>query len=197
VSANALIATPRPHVWARWPTASSPTGDGGYGSPRARGRPTVESQTTDRHTPRMRGIQYAAASRFNHRCLWNTGSPAFAGDDTGACLHCRAPSPLVREGWGEGFTRVVPMRPPPSLALPHKGGGNERTARPHSDSNFKQRNIVIASQRVGAKRRPMTGSAKQSKAPQSKYGLLRRFAPRNDGGHNLAIPRRVWRPSCT
>ena len=24
---------------------------------------------------------YAAAYRFNHCCLWNTGSPAFAGDD--------------------------------------------------------------------------------------------------------------------
>jgi hypothetical protein len=33
--------------------------------------------------PRLdRGIQYAAASRFWPRCLWNTGSPAFAGDDT-------------------------------------------------------------------------------------------------------------------
>jgi hypothetical protein len=28
-----------------------------------------------------RAIQYAAASRFNHQRLWNTGSPAFAGDD--------------------------------------------------------------------------------------------------------------------
>ncbi len=34
-----------------------------------------------RHTPRKRSIQYAAASRVNHRRLWNTGSPAFAGDD--------------------------------------------------------------------------------------------------------------------
>jgi hypothetical protein len=34
-----------------------------------------------RHTPRKRGIQYAAAFRFYHRRLWNTGSPAFAGDD--------------------------------------------------------------------------------------------------------------------
>jgi hypothetical protein len=40
--------------------------------------------------------------------------------------------------------------------------------------------FVIASQRVGAKRRPMTGSAKQSIERQSKYGLLRRLAPRND-----------------
>jgi len=28
------------------------------------------------HAPRKRGIQYAAAYRFNHCCLWNTGSPA-------------------------------------------------------------------------------------------------------------------------
>jgi hypothetical protein len=33
------------------------------------------------HSPRRRGIQYAAASRFNHWRLWNAGSPAFAGDD--------------------------------------------------------------------------------------------------------------------
>jgi hypothetical protein len=31
----------------------------------------------------MRGIQYAVADRFNHCCLRNTGSPAFAGDDSG------------------------------------------------------------------------------------------------------------------
>jgi hypothetical protein len=35
--------------------------------------------------------------------------------------------------------------------------------------------LVIASQRVGAKRRPMTGSAKQSKEAKRKNGLLRRF----------------------
>jgi len=29
----------------------------------------------------MRSIQYAAASRLNHRCLWNAGSPVFTGDD--------------------------------------------------------------------------------------------------------------------
>ena len=31
-----------------------------------------------RHTPRMRGIQYAATFRFHHCCLWNTGSSAGA-----------------------------------------------------------------------------------------------------------------------
>ncbi len=32
-----------------------------------------------------RAIQYAAASRLKHRRLWNTGSPAFACDDTAWC----------------------------------------------------------------------------------------------------------------
>jgi hypothetical protein len=35
------------------------------------------------HAPRMRGIQYAEAHRLKHSRLWNTGSPAFAGDDSG------------------------------------------------------------------------------------------------------------------
>jgi len=38
-----------------------------------------------RHTPRRRGIQYAAAFRFHHRRLWNTGSSAFADDDGREC----------------------------------------------------------------------------------------------------------------
>ena len=33
--------------------------------------------------PEHAGIQYAAALRFNHRCLWNTGSSVFADDDSG------------------------------------------------------------------------------------------------------------------
>jgi len=33
--------------------------------------------------PAHAGIQYAAASRFYHHRLWNTGSPGQAGDDTG------------------------------------------------------------------------------------------------------------------
>ena len=33
------------------------------------------------HHPRKRVIQYAAASRFDHCRLWDTGSPACAGDD--------------------------------------------------------------------------------------------------------------------
>jgi hypothetical protein len=41
--------------------------------------------------------------------------------------------------------------------------------------------FVIASQRVGTTRRPMTGSAKQSGFTAAKDGLLRRYGPRNNG----------------
>jgi hypothetical protein len=35
------------------------------------------------HRPALdRAIQYAAAYRLKHNGLWNTGSPAFAGDDS-------------------------------------------------------------------------------------------------------------------
>ena len=37
-----------------------------------------------------------------------------------------APSPLVGEGWGEGYGGDEKL--PPTLALPHKGGGNARRA---------------------------------------------------------------------
>jgi hypothetical protein len=43
-------------------------------------RENAESHPHYCHAPRRRGIQYAAASRLKHG-LWNTGSPAFAGDD--------------------------------------------------------------------------------------------------------------------
>src|SRR5579872_6290469 len=42
---------------------------------------TASHHSTARHTPRMRGIQYAAAVQFGRGRLWNTGSPAYAGDD--------------------------------------------------------------------------------------------------------------------
>src|SRR6266436_2882192 len=41
--------------------------------------------------PAKAGIQYAAAFRFNHRRLWNTGSSAFADDDDD---ECGGPCPL-------------------------------------------------------------------------------------------------------
>ena len=36
--------------------------------------------------PAQAGIQYAAAYRFYHWRLWDTGSPAFAGDDSCGCV---------------------------------------------------------------------------------------------------------------
>ena len=36
---------------------------------------------TEPSYPAKASIQYAAVYRFYHCCLWNTGSPAFAGDD--------------------------------------------------------------------------------------------------------------------
>src|SRR5438034_6159713 len=57
------------------------------------GRHDLRSSAKNRHTPPpglafgepddrlQRDIQYAAASRFHHSRLWNTGSPGQAGDD--------------------------------------------------------------------------------------------------------------------
>src|SRR3984893_8617523 len=46
---------------------------------------------------------------------------------------------------------------------------------------YAPRSSVIASPRVGAKRRPRTGSAKQSRgAEPGRSSLLRRYAPRHD-----------------
>src|SRR6266436_1886818 len=68
---------------------------------------------SSRHTPRKRGIQYAAASRLNHCRLWNTGSPAFAGDDK------RNSNPLelqshqrriAQDGAGNGDTLALAAR---------------------------------------------------------------------------------------
>jgi hypothetical protein len=53
---------------------------------------------------------------------------------------------------------------------------------------------VIASQRVGAKRRPMPGSATQSMVPLGKHGLLGRFAPRNDDRASYLIGGAYWMP---
>src|SRR6266702_5975923 len=39
----------------------------------------TQAPRTHCHPPRMRGIQYAAASRLKHCGLWNTGSPGQAG----------------------------------------------------------------------------------------------------------------------
>jgi hypothetical protein len=47
---------------------------------------------------------------------------------------------------------------------------------------------VIASQRVGAKRRPMTGSAKQSSGRAPRLDCFVASAPRNDGKQGDPMP---------
>src|SRR5258705_10533377 len=68
-----------------------------------------------------------------------TPSPSsLAGDAANACVRFvpamlkgnelqrarPAPSPLVGEGWGEGWFWTRNLTSPLSLSLPHKGGGN-------------------------------------------------------------------------
>ncbi|WP_207234488.1 hypothetical protein, partial [Bradyrhizobium sp. Leo170] len=52
-----------------------------------RNAPRERELTSPHHTPpscpAKAGIQYPAASRLKHGCLWNTGSSAFADDDSG------------------------------------------------------------------------------------------------------------------
>ena len=57
-----------------------------------------------RHPPRMRGIQYAAASRFNHSGLWNTGSSAFADDDD-----LSVTSAILAACFARAFTNSLPL----------------------------------------------------------------------------------------
>ena len=65
---------------------------GSFPTPRTfRAARTNSRAALGRHAPRKRGIQYAAAFRFNHSRLWNTGSPGHPrsgrgqapGDDDG------------------------------------------------------------------------------------------------------------------
>jgi hypothetical protein len=82
-------------------------------------RPTVceRRSTRSRHTPRRRGIQYAAAFRFHHQRLWNTGSSAFADDDG-----YRHASALPRQEAPELCKKLPPKE---GAARPlNKGAGN-------------------------------------------------------------------------
>src|ERR1700710_1748970 len=62
----------------------------------------------------MRGIQCAAAYRFNHDRLWNTGSSAFADDDGGVrsrgmtCPSFAFRPPSKRRGRREDRVRAAP-----------------------------------------------------------------------------------------
>src|SRR4051794_12440172 len=75
----------------------------------------------------------------------------------------------------EGSTRT---RSRPSFETPRK------RAAPQDDGGGRG---VIASQRVGAKRRPMTGSAKQSRSHKESLDCFVASAPRNDDGNYAAL----------
>jgi hypothetical protein len=65
-----------------------------------------------RHTPRMRGIRYAAASRLNHWRLCNTGSSAGACHRAALCA-----DPLADDGSGRyGF--AFPRHQAPGFCQP-------------------------------------------------------------------------------
>ena len=70
---------------------------------RARG---ADDGIVSRHAPRRRGIQYAAAFPFEHKRLWNTGSPAFAGDDVGGV---KSPIPQKRNRLFDRYS--IPHQP--------------------------------------------------------------------------------------
>src|SRR5262249_21052070 len=64
-----------------------------------------------------------------------------------------APSPLVGEGWGGGRNLRMSSWPPPSLSLPHKGGGNavalsrHEPRYPHPRLRMRLRPVSIATMR--------------------------------------------------
>ena len=88
-----------------------------------------------RHTPRKRGIQYAAASRFDRKRLWNTGSPAFAGDDSWSVTRNLSTPPIGRVAPGRDQQRHVEMafgvahRKPQRDAIEKRRIGHRHAAR--------------------------------------------------------------------
>jgi hypothetical protein len=165
-------------LWAQWLTASAPTKAGGYGSLRSQGRRPARP-AHHRHTPRMRGIQYAAPSPFNHRCLWNTGSPAFAGDDNASALssfspcgrRCRGRSPRRMRGPSprrEPLTRLRFAKPP----SPTRGEGIPRMRRECVTSQPSK----ISWPRIQTQLRDL--------AAQSARGLLKNLPPQSKGAGN-------------
>jgi hypothetical protein len=62
----------------RWIASRSLSSGAHSRDPLARNDEGIAKLYKGHHTPRMRGIQYAAAFRFHHCCLWNTGSSAGA-----------------------------------------------------------------------------------------------------------------------
>jgi hypothetical protein len=77
IRANLGRITPRERAVVFFPPPSARKARGGEKeAPRhCEERRARNDDHTTRHHPRKRVIQYAEASRLNHRRLWNTGSP--------------------------------------------------------------------------------------------------------------------------
>src|SRR5450631_228372 len=73
------------------------------------------------HSPRKRGIQYAAVSRFSHQRLWNTGSPAFAGDDGSERTLFDAGRALLRDASRFSLS-ILPINLNPRIPEQHARG---------------------------------------------------------------------------
>jgi hypothetical protein len=66
-----------------------------------------------------------------HTMIANLQTPAARAGAPDLAPRLRTPSPLMGEGWGGGEKRrAFGMWLPPSLTLPHKGGGNSHRLRP-------------------------------------------------------------------
>jgi hypothetical protein len=172
----------------------------------------LRSPPRGRHTPRKRSTQYAAAYRFNHWRLWNTGSPAFADDDSwGEVIH----TPRHCEPTGRANARPMTGSAKQSIAQQKERVDCFASLSPKRSSYPAHAGYPV---RCGLSIQSLaslsTGSSafadddswgevihtprhcERSEAIHSFFlllhGLLRRFAPRNDGKYRYtpAISRR-------
>jgi hypothetical protein len=94
--------------------------------------------TQESSYPAHAGIQYAAAPRFHHQCLWNTGSPAFAGDDEWDC----GAFAFIKHSF------AIQRRDAPGLCMdlsPNRGRGECRVANAPAASRAKWESSTRAS----------------------------------------------------
>jgi hypothetical protein len=93
-----------------------------------------------RHHPRRRVIQYAAAFRFNHRRLWNTGSPTVQNRHFERSEAIR--SFFVRwHGLPRGACRWARIRPTRWLAMTADTVSRSRDARRPRFARYSSRSI--------------------------------------------------------
>jgi hypothetical protein len=93
----------------------------GYSGGRCAASSPKSLPTPNRHTPRRRGIQYAAAYRLYRRRLWNTGSSAPVRNCARRTMTANTPSPsrgAFRPGFANRFAQTRGRRECRVLAAP-------------------------------------------------------------------------------